>query len=270
MAIVATLGPVSCGGHAPTSPSTATERPTVKVTTAHFQILGDLAGSALLHSIADALEADYPRITSDLRVSGLQVTSVYVWQDSTSFYDHMRRTAGTVWQGSGGWVPGPHTVSILAADATESRAASGAIHEFVHVVSIAVNASIGNNPRWLWETVALYENHDFIDPTTLDYMRLGNYPSLAELDADFSVSRRVYQVGYVLGEYIVGKWGLDGLVRLIQSNGDLATALGVTTAEFESGWYTFLHEKYGLPAVRSRYIVWISAWRPSILPTLFL
>ncbi len=253
------LGSASCGGRTPTSPTTRTEQPVVKLTTAHFRILADRAGTSLLQSIADALETAYPRITSDLRVSGLTTTSVYVWQDSASFYDHMRRTAGIVWQGSGGWVPGPHTVSILASGATESRAASGAVHEFAHVVSIAVNSSIGNNPRWLWETIALYENGDLVDPATLDYMRAGNYPSLADLDADFNVSRRVYQVGYVLGEYIVARWGLDGLVRLIQRNGDLATALGVTTAEFESGWYTFLHGKYGLPAVRSRYIVWISA-----------
>ncbi len=238
----------SCGGRAPTAPSTAYEQPSVKVTTAHFRILADRAGPSLLAGIAATLESEYPRITSDLRVSELSVTSVYVWQDSTSFYDHMRRTAGTVWQGSGGWVPGPHTVSILAADLTASRAASAAVHEFAHVVSIGVNPSIGNNPRWLWETVAVYENREFVDPATLDYMRAGNYPSLADLDADFNVSRQIYRVGYVLGEYIVQRSGLDGLVRLIQRNGDLAAALGVTTAEFEAGWRTFLHEKYGLPA----------------------
>lgn len=245
---VVAVGPVSCGGRTPTSPLAATEQPTVKVTTAHFQIVADRAGSGLLADIAGALESDYPRITSDLRVANLPVTSVYVWQDSTSFYGHMQSTAGTVFQGATGWVPGPHTVSILAAPGSDAiRAARAAVHEFAHVVSIAVNSSIGNNPRWLWETVALYENREFIDPATLDYMRAGDYPSLANLDVAYDVSGRVYQVGYVLGEYIVQRWGLDGLVRLIQRNGDLAAALGVTTAEFESGWHAFLHEKYGLP-----------------------
>ncbi len=245
---IAVPSAASCGGQTAASPSATLERPALKVTTAHFQILGDRAGPSLLQTIADTLEANYPRITSDLRVSGLETTSVYVWQDSTSFYDHMRRTAGTVWQGSGGWVPGPHTVSVLASGLTASRAASGAVHEFAHVVSIAVNASIGNNPRWLWETVAVYENHEFVDPSTLDYMRAGNYPSLSDLDADFNSGRQVYRVGFLLGEYIVQRWGLDGLVRLIQRNGDVVAALGVATAEFESGWHTFLHQKYGLPA----------------------
>jgi len=241
---VTALVATSCGS-TPTAPSTTAERPTVKLATAHFQILGDRAGAAVLAGLADALESEYARITSDLRVSGLQPTSVYVWQDSTSFYEHMRTTAGTVWQGAAGWVPGPHTVSILVV--SESRARASAVHEFAHVLSLGVNPTFGNRPRWLWETVALYENRELVDPRTLDYMRNGQYPSLAELDSPYGVSGRVYQVGYVLGEYIVQAWGLDGLVRLIQRNGDLTAALGVTTAAFEAGWHVFLHDKYGLP-----------------------
>ena len=161
----------------------------------------------------------------------------------------MQAKAGQVFQGAGGWVPDAHTVSVLARPGTNANlVARAAVHEFAHVVSIGLNATIGNRPRWLWETVALYEAREFVDPTTLDYMRTGQYPSLAELDSPYGVSGRVYQVGCVLGEYIVQSWGLDGLVRLIQHNGDLAAALGVTTAAFETGWHGFLHDKYGLPA----------------------
>ena len=79
-------------------------------------------------------------------------------------------------------------------------------------------------------------------------MRTGHYPSLADLDAVYGASRQVYDVGYVLGEFTVQTWGMDGLIRLAQANGDLPGALGVTAAEFESGWHAFLHVKYGLPA----------------------
>jgi hypothetical protein len=125
------------------------------------------------------------------------------------------------------------------------------VHEFAHIVSMAVNASISNRPRWLWETVAQYESGSFIDPTRLEYMRAGRYPSIADLDAAWNTSSQVYEVGYVLGEFIVARWGQDGLVRLIRLNGDIPGALGVTTAELESGWHTFLHEKYGLPGAGS-------------------
>jgi hypothetical protein len=198
--------------------------------------------------VADALEAAWPRITSDLHVTGLPATTVWVWADSASFYADMQAKVGRVFQGSSGWVPDAHTVSMLVQPSLSPELASRtAVHEFAHVVSIGVNPTIGNRPRWLWETVALYESGGFVDPTTLDYMRSGNYPPLAELDAAYEVSGRIYQVGYVLAEYIVHTWGLDGLVRLVQHNGDLAVALGVTTATFEAGWYAFLHARYGLP-----------------------
>jgi hypothetical protein len=32
------------------------------------------------------------------------------------------------------------------------------VHEFCHAVSLSVSSTFANNPRWLWETVALYEN----------------------------------------------------------------------------------------------------------------
>jgi hypothetical protein len=245
----ALIGACSCGGPPATpsgpSPPSAYEQPAVKMTSTHFQILADRAAPTVLSAIVNGLESEYPRMTSDLHVSGLPVTSVYVWADAASFYAHMQSTVGTVWQGATGWVPAAHTISILVrSHATIGRVAA---HEFAHVVSIGVNASIPNNPRWLWETVALYENHEFVDPTTPAYMRAGSYPTLVDLNAMDLADSRVYQVGFVLADYIVQTWGQDGLVRLIQVNGDVSAAFGITTPAFESGWHAFLHEKYGLP-----------------------
>jgi hypothetical protein len=219
------------------------EQPTVRVTTTHFQILADRVDNTVLGGIADALESNHSRITSELRVINLPVVSVWVWQDQVSFYADMQ-TRGPVYYGATGYVRGLNAVSILAGPTV----ARTAVHEFAHVVSMAVNVSIPNNPRWLWETVALYENREFVDPTTLDYMQTGRYPPLEDLNAAYDVNRSIYQVGYILGEFIVEAWGLDGLVRLVQTNGDLPRALRVTTAEFESAWRAFLHARYGLPA----------------------
>lgn len=231
----------SCGGDAPGSPS-AFEHPAVRVTTAHFRVLADRADSTLLGSIADALESNYQRIMSDLHVTDLPVVSVWVWQDSASFYADMQ-SRGLLSAGATGYVLGANALSILA----RPQSVRSAVHEFAHVVSIGVNPRIPNNPRWLWETVALYENREFIDPSTIEYMRAGRYPSLADLDAPYSAGRQVYDVGYVLGEFIVETWGLDGLVRLVQANGDVRATFGVTTEQFESAWHLFLNRKYALP-----------------------
>lgn len=241
--------PVACGAHTPTFPvANANEQPSLRSTTGHFRILADTAGAATVTAVSEALELAWPRITSDLRVTDLPVTSIWIWGDSSSFYADMLAKAGQVYQGAEGWVPDAHTASVLARTGTSSEVvARAAVHEFAHVASIGVNASIANRPRWLWEAVALFESREFVDPTLVDYMRSGQYPSLAELDSAYDVSRRIYQVGYVLAEYVVQTWGLDGLVRLVQRNGDLSAALGVTAAAFETGWHQFLHDRYGLP-----------------------
>jgi hypothetical protein len=244
--VLALVVSAACGS-SPSQPSAApatSEQLVVKVTTAHFRVLGDRTDPAVLRAVADALEAAYPRVTADLRTGDVPLVSASVWTDSTSYYDAMRRNTGQLYSGSAGYIVDARNLCVLAVPSV----ARNATHEFTHLVSMAVNPRIPNNPRWLWETVALYENGEFVDPNTLDYMRAGRYPTLAELDADFNTSHQIYDVGYVLGEFIVAAWGADGLIRLIQRNGDLPIALGTSTAEFESRWHAFLQAKYGLPA----------------------
>ena len=218
----------------------------MKLSSAHFRVMADRAGSDLINAITEALESSYPRFTADLRVGDLPVTSIWLWQDEDSFYADMA-SRGSVYR-SGAYVRDAHAIALLELpNASSAQVARAAVHEFAHVVSMAVNPSIANNPRWLWETVAVYENREFIDPATLDYMRAGRYPSLADLNADWNVSHQVYQVGAVLAEYIVHEWGMDGLLRLIRTNGNVPGALAVSVPEFEAGWRAYLHEKYGLP-----------------------
>jgi len=63
--------------------------------------------------------------------------------------------------------------------------------------------------------------------------------------ADYNSSNHsIYSVGYVLLEYIVLTWGMDAVIDLIKNNGNLSNSLGLTTREFELGWYHFIEEKY--------------------------
>jgi hypothetical protein len=241
----------SCaGGPVQPSASSGNEQLTPKLSTAHFRVLADRAGTTVLQAIADALEAAYPRVTADLRTGELATVSAYVWTDETSFNAAMRANLGLLWPGTKGYVFATSSVAVLAAAAPEATAAT-TTHEFIHVATLAVNPSIPNNPRWLWETVALYENREFVHPATLAYMRTGPLPTLAALNASFSDSRQIYEVGYVLGEFIVADWGLDGMVRLVQTNGNVSATLGLGVADFEARWYAFLEAKYGVPSAHS-------------------
>ena len=238
----------SCGSGPiqPSSSSSGTEQLTLKLSTAHFRVLADRAGTTTLQAVAGALELAYPRVTADLHTGELPIVSAYVWTDQTSFYAAMQSNIGVLFPGTKGYVFATSHVAVLAVAAVGAVAETAA-HEFIHVATMAVNPSISNNPRWLWETVALYENGEFVDPTTLGYMRTGQFPTLATLNSTYTDNRQVYEVGYVLGEFIVADWGLDGLIRLVQSNGNVSATLGLSVAEFESRWHAFLKAKYGVP-----------------------
>jgi hypothetical protein len=243
--LVVVLGSAAaCGGSGATSPSSVSgTQPTLAFSTGHFRILTDTVDLAVLHAVADALEASYTRITSDLRTGDIASTDVLVWQNQAAFYADMQRYLGQVYQGSTGWVRGAHAISVLAVSNTPAHA----VHEFAHVVSLAVNGTLGNNPRWLLETVAIYENGEFVNPASLDYMRAGRFPTLATLNADFNTAHQVYDVGYVLGEFIVSTWGMSGLLELIRANGGVDRVFGLTPEAFEQRWYDWLRTRYLSP-----------------------
>jgi hypothetical protein len=73
----------------------------------------------------------------------------------------------------------------------------------------------------------------------------GDYPTLNELNTDYNSSNHnIYQVGYVLLEYIVVTWGMDTVIELIENNGNLSVSLGLTAQQFESGWYQYIESTY--------------------------
>jgi hypothetical protein len=241
LAGVGSIVGAGCGGaDSVASPGAPSEVLSVKLETAHFRLWADRAAPATLREIADALEAELPRISADLAVTAMPVTTVDVWTDRESFYADMVATTGTRYEGATGYVPNPTRIKILAVSAP----ARSACHELVHCVSLRLNATIGNNPRWLWETAALYENGEFVDPRGLSYLVAGSFPTLAQLNAGYSASRQIYEVGFLLGEFIVATWGREGLVGLLASNGDVARVCGVSVDDFERRWAAYVRQKY--------------------------
>lgn len=73
-------------------------------------------------------------------------------------------------------------------------------------------------------------------------MRNGKYPTLAVINSYDNVYE--YNLGYVIVEYIVKKWGMPEVVNLIRENGDIQKVLNITTEEFEQGCYKYIEEQY--------------------------
>ncbi len=207
--------------------------------TAHFDVHAGQAAETTVADIATALESRYGRVTSDLETGEVARITVEVWSDEASFLAEMERFFGRRYNATG-YVTGPTVVRVLAVPSV----ARNATHEMSHAISLRVNPTFGNRPRWLWESVALFENDEFVDPRSISYLAQGRFPTLSELDADPNASRQVYEVGYLIGEFVVARAGREGLLRLIRTNGDLTVLGFASPAAFESEWASFVRARY--------------------------
>ncbi|HPG38185.1 MAG TPA: hypothetical protein PLP19_05715 [bacterium] len=208
----------------------------------HFEfVLYDELSTAITSDIIKELENNFSRITTAMQITVMPKVKVQIWGDESHYLEDQERIAGRRYPGSTGYVSGLDGMCLLF----RNNSPQAAVHEFANVVSLNVNSSIGNNPRWLWEAVAVYYANDFTDPGVLSYIKAGDYPTIAELNADFnSGNHKIYQLGYSLVEYIISRWGEAAIVNLIKSNGNIKTSLHITTTEFESGWRSFIENKY--------------------------
>lgn len=186
------------------------------------------------------MESNYQRILDDLQVATLPVVKVDIWAENETFLAAMERNIGRRYPGATGYVSAGGICLLNIGDVPYA-----AVHEFAHVVSQHVNARIGNNPRWLWEAVALYESGSLINPKGLAYMVSGNYPTLQQLNGDYNAGdQKIYSVGYTIVEFINLTWRKNATIALIESNGNIFKVLSLTDAEFENQWYQFVKAKY--------------------------
>lgn len=229
----------ACGGETTTAPSAAAETLQLRVETAHFRVLAGATPDVSVRTAADRLEQEYGRISTDLTVSALPVMTVRIWQDESTYFNELVRYFGVRYQAAG-YITGPAELRVLAVP----QLATNVVHEFVHAATLAVNPAFANNPRWLWETVALYENGERVDPRSLDYLVRGAFPTLQQLNADPNAGRQIYELGYLLGEFIVTRWGRAAFVELIRTNANLPSVLGLSPPEFEAAWQAFVRLRY--------------------------
>jgi hypothetical protein len=228
-----------CGGTGASAPSSTLESLVPRARTAHFDVHAGLASEATVAEIAAGLEARYGRVIADLETGEVPRITIEVWSDEASFLTEMERFFGRRYNATG-YVTGPSVLRVLAVP----QVVRNATHEMSHAISLHVNPTFGNRPRWLWESVALYENGELVDPRSVSYLAQGRFPTLTELDADPNASRQVYEVGYVIAEFVVARAGREGLLRLIRSNGDV-TVLGFESpTAFESEWAAFVRARY--------------------------
>lgn len=217
-------------------------------TSAHFEIRYTTLDAGNVADIAAAVEREYDRILGDLRAESMPPITVTFYTDHAAMEAATRAAAGPVPPWTAGLVTSASQIHLMSPNSPAwgpySRMLSHLVHEFAHCVTLRVNARVANNPRWLWESVAIYEAGQSVDLRALPYMAAHEPPTFASLDSVDNI--RVYDVGYSIAEFVVARWGRGGLADLVHATGDTAAALGLPLDEFQREWFAFARQRYGL------------------------
>jgi hypothetical protein len=216
--------------------------------TNHFKIFYTKLDDKNIKEIAGSVENNYTRIITNLQSHELPIVSIHFYPDSASFREGVKywvRNPPVFMQGI---TLGDSAIHMISPDAPNSddyqTMIRGTIHEFAHCVSRHINKTIVNKPRWLWESVAIYESNQTSDPHQLSYLVNQKPPTFKELN-DIS-KPYVYEVGYFIAEYLVEIKGNDVLNTLIKNNGNIQQTLNMDDEEFIKQWFAFVKKKYGI------------------------
>lgn len=216
----------------------------IEVTSKHFKFFFSDLDSANKDSIQNFIEGKYLGVLDDLQVDSMPTVEVHYYASKKALKKAVEEVEPNL----------PDFAIGLAISATEIHMLSpnypslgvdymlkNTVHEFAHCVSLHINPTIANKPRWLWETVAIYEGNDRPNPDFFNYLTEGNPPSLDTLNRFDNTY--IYEVGYFIGEFLIASKGKGVFKTLILNNGDIEKTLGLNEKEFTTSWYKHLRKK---------------------------
>jgi hypothetical protein len=200
-----------------------------------------------MHEISDTLENNYSRILGDLLTDSVSLTIIHFYRSSEELADAVRHIVPNLPPWAIGLATAKDTIHMISPKHPQQPYEAMLmvmIHEFAHCVTLNLNPNFGNNPRWLWESIAIFEARQFVHPNLLSYMVEHNPPTLSQLNNFNNV--QIYEVGYLLSEYIVLNWGFQQLKDMILSSGNIQQVLGMTVTQFQDSWFSFVRNRYGI------------------------
>ena len=205
----------------------------------HFEFYYSNTDKHFIDSLTMNLEEKYDKILADFKLKSLPLTKVKIYPDLKSFHLAINSPGA------------PPQVLATAFGKNEFRMASPATwgeesgtmiqnitHEFTHCVHLNIDYS-PNNPRWLWEGVAMYEAEWFLNPGEIEQIRNRNFPAFKDLNNGLE-----YMLGYVLIEAIKDKWSFNAVINLIKHQGNTQKVMGLPQKEFEEIVFNSIYQKY--------------------------
>lgn len=197
-----------------------------------------------IQDVQMALKGDHDRILQALGVPALRPIQIHIWSTSTLFLNQPGSDNIEVVEGAAGFTFDNHSHISMHLLYDGNHLGARALHEFAHIAGTAFKADFRNNPRWLWEAVALYQAGQFRPPGQLSCITLSSTPELSELNRPGSESTVIYSIGFLLAEFLVDEFGAEGLLALINENGDTQAVLGLSGMDFMRRWHHWLSLRY--------------------------
>jgi hypothetical protein len=215
-----------------------------------YKIHYNKSDSGVIHDVVQTLDKNYDRILEAYRVKKLPKTEIFIYPSVEDYHSAINYPNAPSWMVGSATIDKFSIVSPRNAGPAHSyeEILKGVVHEFMHCVHIhLVKNNLGkarnNDARWLWESLACYEGNQFVDPKSIDYVANHTFPSLDDLNSADQLEK-IYQVGFVITEFIKSEWGMQGLIRLIKSNADIKETLHITEDEFKKRLTDYLEAKY--------------------------
>ncbi|MGF1689182.1 hypothetical protein L4C36_21350 [Photobacterium japonica] len=205
--------------------------------------------ASVIPAIHQTLSNNTPRLLADFKLAAMPSTTVRVWKSGGDYLAAQKDALGVQFPGSTGYVF-KNELRLLY---TEGQTAQTALHEFVHLVTLKVNPAFANNPRWLWEAIAIYESEPVWYYANRLHLIRDRFDYLVnDLNANFNQSAAIYELGYTIGEYIDKKWGEEALLTLIKNNGDITKVTNMPMDALLKDWHAYVHATY-FDAPKSQY-----------------
>ena len=208
-------------------------------------VIYDNLPKSIIPNINKMLKEQKSRLLSDFNLSSMETVTVRIWGNEEAYLSEQQSAIGRRYPGSRGYVTlkkgsKPGELRLLGGGENISNTA---LHEFVHLVTLEVNPSFANNPRWLWESIAIYKTERQWKYSEQPNLIRGPFEHMAQA-LMIGETGSIYEIGYTLGEFIENSWGNQAFSLLIKSNGDFSAVTDKTMDKIFLEWKGFVTRKY--------------------------